>query len=368
MTILILNWRDIKNPAGGGAEILTHELAKRWVKHGHSVMQISSSFKMAKTNETIDGVQFIRKGTWWTVQIYAYFYYKKYLKDKTDIIIDEVHWFPFFSYLYAPKKTVALICEVANKLLYQIFPYPVALMWRFIEKIYLIAYRNVPAMAISQSTYDDLVEEGHIKKNLIVLPMGLTLPVKIKHFAKEKTPTLIYVARLNKQKGLFDTIQAFALIKSEIKEAKLWLVGSGDPTIINQVKKQITLHKLDGAVKLFGFVSEEKKFELLSRAHILMSASAQEGWGLTVPEAGLTRTPAVVYNIQGFRDIIQDGKEGMLVDKNPGALANGVVALLNKKELYKKMQDAVEKKAKSFSWDTSAEKSLQFINYFLDKK
>src|SRR5579864_435561 len=127
MTILILNWRDIKNPSGGGAEILTQEMAKRWVEQGHTVIQFSSLFKNAKSKEVIDGVQFIRKGTWWSVHIIAFFYYLFVFKKNTDVVIDEVHWFPFFAVLYAPTKTVALVCEVANKLFYRIFPYPVAL-------------------------------------------------------------------------------------------------------------------------------------------------------------------------------------------------------------------------------------------------
>ncbi len=71
MKILILNWRDIKNPNGGGAEILTHELAKGWVKSGHNVTQFSSSFKGSKPQEIIDKVKFARKGSWWNVHIFA---------------------------------------------------------------------------------------------------------------------------------------------------------------------------------------------------------------------------------------------------------------------------------------------------------
>ncbi len=197
MKILILNWRDVKNPASGGAEILTQELAKRWVLLGHEVIQISASFKHAKPVEVIDGVRFIRKGAWWNVHVFACYYYFRYLRKTTDVIIDEVHWFPFFSYLYAPKKTVALVCEVANKLFYSIFPAPIAFAWRILEKSYLALYKNVPAIAISKSTFQDLISEGHASSKSMILSMGLTAPSKIKHFPKEKVPTLICVARLN---------------------------------------------------------------------------------------------------------------------------------------------------------------------------
>lgn len=364
MHILILNWRDIKNPTGGGAEQLTQELAKRWVLAGHQVTQISSLFQDAKKEETIDGVRFIRMGNWWNVHFFAFFYYRHYLKNNVDIIIDEVHWFPFFSNLYAPKKTVSIVCEVANKLFYQLFPYPVALIWRLIEKVYLALYKRVPAMAISKSTYDDLIKEGHIRENLIVLPMGLTIKVKIRHLVKENNPTFIYVARLNRQKGIFEVIKSFATILEKLPHAKLWIVGSASEQVLTQVFTLIDKYGMKKAIVLFGFTTEEKKFELLSKAHVLLSASVQEGWGLTIPEAGLARTPSVVYNTHGFRDIISNGIDGILVKKDPNVLAREAISLYNDKKRYKQMQINAEKKAKSFSWEESAEVSLQFLKKY----
>jgi glycosyltransferase involved in cell wall biosynthesis len=361
MNILILNWRDPKNPTSGGAELLTQELAKRWVEKGHTVNQISSSFRNAKKKEIIDGVHFIRWGQWWNVHLYAFYYYLRYVKNSTDIIIDEVHWFPFFSALYARKKTVLLVCEVANNLFYQIFPYPIAAAWRIIEKLYLIFYKNVPAMAISKSTYNDLIKEGHSPVNLIILPMGLSAPIDIKHYPKEKHPTLITISRLNKQKGIFDLVESFILIKKKIPDAVMWFVGSGTEEIIKKITDRFEKANIANSVTFWGFIQDEKKFELLSRAHILVSASAQEGWGLTVPEAGLTRTPSVVYNTHGFRDIIENKKDGILVNTNPSALATEVIDLLQNSKLYSELQSSAEKKARQYSWDKSAGTAIDFF-------
>lgn len=365
MTILILNWRDIKNPAGGGAEILTHEMAKRWVKQGNNVVQISASFPSSKNVEKIDGVQFIRIGMWWNVHFYACYYYLRYLRNRTDVIIDEVHWFPFFSVIYAPGKTVALVCEVADKLFYNLFPYPIALFWRLLEKVYLFLYKQVPTMVISQSTRDALIKEGNSSSNIIVLPMGLTIPSAIKHFPKEKKPTLIYVARLNKQKGIFDVIKAFSLLHKKMPTAILWIVGSGSREIKRQLKELTVQENIAKSVIFFGFIGTEKKFELLSRAHLLISASVQEGWGLTVPEAGVTKTPAVVYNTNGFCDIIENNKNGLLVDHTPEALRDGIISLLRNKRKYQQMQLAINTKSKQYSWNNTASVSLTFLKQYI---
>ena len=263
MRILILNWRDIRNPSSGGAEILTHEMAKRWVKKGHYVIQFSSSFKNAKTEETIDGVRFIRKGQWWNVHFFAFIYYFLRFRSNTDIVIDEVHWFPFFSILYARRKTVALTCELANKLFFTLFPYPIALFFRGIEKMYLFFYKNVPTMVISESTKSDLIDEG-VRSNLItILPMGLSTPKNLRKYPKEKNPTFIYLARLNKQKGILDAIYTFANINKQLAKSHkptLWIVGSGENQVVKALINKINMHKLTSSVKLFGYVNQIKKF------------------------------------------------------------------------------------------------------------
>lgn len=168
MNILILNWRDIRNPNSGGAEILTHELAKGWVKAGNKVTLLTANFKNGKKSEAVDGINIIRLGRWWNIHFVAFFYYIFKLRKRTDIIVDEVHWFPFFAAVYAKKKTIALTCEVANKLFFTLFPFPVAYAFRLLEKVYLFLYKNVPALTISESTKKDLIKEG-IRRDLITV-------------------------------------------------------------------------------------------------------------------------------------------------------------------------------------------------------
>jgi glycosyltransferase involved in cell wall biosynthesis len=385
MYILILNWRDIRNPAAGGAELLTHELSKGWVKAGHRITVLSSRFLGARKTESIDDVEFIRMGRWWSVHIHAFFYYLKN-RDKFDLIIDEVHWFPFFARVYARNKTIALTCEVADKLFFKLFPYPAALFFRLIEKIYLYLYRNIPTMTISESTKKDLVKEGIRKDKITVLPMGLNIPKGLKKYPKEKNPTFIYLARLNKQKGIFDAIEAFEIISNQrsinkdqkslkshtsyvISHPILWVVGSGEDSVVNEAKRLVKEYGIQNSVKLFGFVTDTKKFELLARAHILLVPSAHEGWGLTVPEAASAGTPAIVYNVAGLSDIVKSGETGIIVKKNtPEELAKEAVKLYNNKSLYKKLQENGIRKVKDMKWSKTGKQALKFINEYLQAK
>ncbi len=361
MNILILNWRDFKNPASGGAEILTHEIAKRWVKNGHTVTLFSANYKGGKENEIIEGVQIIRKGRWWTVHVFAIFYYFVKFRKTTDVIIDEVHWFPFFSGVYAREKTVLLACEVAHRLFFALFPYPFAMIARGIEKIYLLTYRELPVLAISPSTKEDLIQEGINSLNITILPIGIKQSLYIKAYRKEKRPTVIFLGRVNKQKGIEDAIDAFVIVKKQFSEAVLWVVGLGKEDYLTQLKEKISNLGLRSSVKFFGFVSESEKYKLLSKAHVLVVPSIHEGWGLVVSEAGLVRTPAVVYNVSGLRDTVIDGKTGYVVDLGYIALAEGLTKIFQSNMQHKKMQHAAQKRSKVFNWDTTARIALEVL-------
>ena len=88
MKILIFNWKDIKHPYYGGAEVNIHEQAKRWIKLGHEVTQFSPKFENSKSREVIDGVEIIRGGGRFNVYIVAFFEYLFKLRKKSDVIID----------------------------------------------------------------------------------------------------------------------------------------------------------------------------------------------------------------------------------------------------------------------------------------
>ncbi|MEX2007744.1 MAG: glycosyltransferase family 4 protein [Candidatus Levyibacteriota bacterium] len=361
--ILILNWRDIKNPSSGGAEVLTHEIAKRWSTWGYEVSHFSSYFKGAKKEEIIDGVKIIRRGNpdarhfHRSVHFMAFLYYKKN-KNKFDVVIDEIHGLPFFTPLYVKKKKVALICEVANEIWDVNFPFPFNKIGKLIEKNYFRFYKKEPFLTISNSTKNDLIKFGVSKKNITVLPMGITLPKKLPNFKKEKKPTMVFVGRLLKAKGIEDAIEVGKILKQDLPDIRLWVIGRGEEEYEKKLKSKAKESGLQKSVLFQGFVKQDKKFELISRSHVLVVPSTKEGFGLTVPEAGIVGTPAVAYNVGGLRDIIQNGRNGFVVDINPSSMALGIKRILANDSLYKRLQEGATISAKKLDWDNTAKVAL----------
>jgi hypothetical protein len=96
MNILIYNWRDIKNPAAGGAEVVTHEIAQRLVLRGHMITLFTAAFSGCKEKETIDGVEIIRSGGRYTVYLKAPQFYRKHAGEY-DVVVDEINTRPFMT-------------------------------------------------------------------------------------------------------------------------------------------------------------------------------------------------------------------------------------------------------------------------------
>lgn len=372
MNILIFNWRDLKNPSSGGAEILTHEMAKRMAGQNHQVTLFTSRFKNSKQTEVVDGVKIVRGGNpdlrslFNSVHFRAYQYYKKYAQGRIDIVIDEMHGMPFFTPLYVKEKKIVLICEVAHNVWDSVFPFPWNRIGKLAERLSLSLYKNTQFLTISKSTKQDLQLHGIAQRQITVLPMGI-LRVNIKHQEKEKNPTVIYVARLNKMKGIEDAFEAMKIVVAKFKDAKLWIVGRGEEHYVSYLNTMINKLRIYKNVVFWNFISQEKKFELMARSHIIISPSIREGFGLTIPEAGSVGTPAVAYNVPGLRDVIKDGVNGVMVKKTPADLARGIEEVYANKSKYKKLCKGAKQESEQYNWDKTAEAALKVINSNVQK-
>lgn len=351
MNILILNIRDIKNPAAGGAEVFTHAIARNWVRAGNKVTIVAAKFRGAQEKETIDGINIIRIGNNFTVYLRIRRFIKKN-QDQFDIIIDEYTCRPFLTPKYVQKPIVFLVYELARDKYFYVLPPLVSHCFYFcIEPGWLKEYLNVPTITISNSTKSDLSEFGFNKIDIV--PIGINLHTVSQVKQKEEHPTFLFVGLLKKLNLVDHVIEAFRLISKELPTAKLWIVGRGEER--GRLEKMAE----NMNITFFGYVSEEMKTELMSRAHAILVPAVREGWGLIVTEANACGTPAIGYNVHGLRDSIRDKETGMLTKCNPKSLSDAAIELYNNKELRFLMTENSLNWSKEFSWENTS-------NLFMD--
>lgn len=348
MKILFLNWRDIKNPTGGGAEIYVHEIARRLVLRGHKINLITAAFPSCRENEIIDGIEIIRMGNRYTVYLLAKKYYMKNYNN-FDIVVDSINTRPFMTPKFVRKNTpiIAIIYQLAREFWFYEMPFPINWLGRYwLEPRWLRNYVDIPTIAISKSTAQDLTEIGF--KHVEIINVGLNIqPLSIIP-EKENSPTLIFVGRMGYAKCPDHVLEAFMYIKKAIPHAKLWMVGDG------AMRKELEARKMID-VSFFGYVEDRIKYDLMSRAHIILVPGLREGWGLVVTEANAMGTAAVGYNIHGLRDSIQDGKNGILCEPSPRAMAEKAICLLKNEKLRNQLYSNALQYAGKFTWDRSEE-------------
>jgi glycosyltransferase involved in cell wall biosynthesis len=355
MRILWFNWRDIRNPEAGGAEVFTHEVMRRLAKRGHEMTLFTSRFKSCKLNENIDGVDIIREGNRYTVYTKAINYVKAY-KHHYDLIVDEINTRPFFIPKFVREnQVIALIHQLAREFWFYETRFPLNYIgYYYLEKKWLSNYKNVITVTPSDSTKVDLEELGF--KRVFVVPPGLNVTPLSNVKEKEANPTVVFIGRLKKAKLPHHALQAFSIMKREIRDAKMWIIGDGYFR-----KKLESIERKD--VTFYGYISNEKKYELLSRAHIILVPAVREGWGLVVTEANAMGTPAIGYGVQGIRDSIRHGETGItIMEKNPAAMAKQAVSLLRDSERLSNYSKNALEFSRQFSWDNTANLCESILN------
>lgn len=367
MNILILSWRDPKHPLSGGAEQVTHEHAKGWIKAGHKVWLFSSRFRHSKKEEVLDNVNIIRGGNQYLgVQLAACIYYLKN-RFKFSMVFDQFHGLPFFTPLYVKTNKIANVYETANKVWFlNHLPWPINIivgtLGYILEPIIFLFYKNVQFVVVSESTKNEVEKMGILSENIKIVPAGLISMERGYPFKKEATHTISYLGALSKDKGIEEALRCFSILNM-IGGYRFWIIGKPQSKNYTQfIRRSVKKLGLFRNVKFWGYVSQKQKFSLLSKSHLLVNPSVREGWGLVNIEANSVGTPVIAYNSPGLVDSVKDGVNGIICKNNtPLELANNVLRVLHNLQQYRKLQKGALVWSKKFTWKKSRKMSLKLI-------
>lgn len=221
-------------------------------------------------------------------------------------------------------------------------------------------------ICVSNDTKQVLVEKYHIRPEKVVLiPDGVdTGRLHPDETIKRIRNSILFVGRLEKRKGIDFLVKAIPLVKKEIPDIKLFVIGRGK--LREEIQKFSQSNNLEANIQFLGFVPDEDLVKWYNQVQLVVVPSIFEGFGMIAIEAMACATPVIGTMVPGLRDIIEDGKNGLLVEYgNYEALSKAIVELLRNEGLREKISlegnITVEKK---FSWEAIV-KAIENVYFHL---
>jgi len=210
------------------------------------------------------------------------------------------------------------------------------------------------AIAVSETAKESF--SRYFPGDYRIIPNGVDINRFTPSLQKEKD-TLLFVGRLEERKGLKYLIKALKIIHERGRDLKLIVVGGG----YRKYRMEIP-NGIKNSIQFTGFVSPESLPEYYKRAEIFVSpATGAESFGIVLIEAMASATPVLASDIPGYRTVIKDMENGLLVPpKDPAAIAEGIIRLLNDKKMRQKIVKNGLKTARFYSWDRIAKQIIDF--------
>lgn len=227
----------------------------------------------------------------------------------------------------------------------------------------IIAVLNTHCYADSRSQMVFLIGEGLIKPSKISVPAsGSISGVDLNRFNPDKWKSsdalavrqelgidedaimILFVGRVNRDKGIIELIHAFKSLDVAGKKTELVLVGSFEPKLDPLPGAIIDALMTNPNIHIVGQTREPERY--MGAADILCLPSYREGFGSVVIEAAAMGVPAVATSIVGLVDAVDDGKTGLLVSpKDVGSLRRALSTMILKSDLRERMGQAARERA-----------------------
>jgi glycosyltransferase involved in cell wall biosynthesis len=153
---------------------------------------------------------------------------------------------------------------------------------------------------------------------------------------------ILFLGRLNRDKGMLDLAAAFAEIASRRTGVMLVLVGAEEDVSFAQVQEICGTHR--GRLRRVSFTPYPERY--MAAADVFCLPSYREGFGQVVIEAAACVVPTVASRIYGITDALEDGKTGRLFPAGDvEALVSNLLALIDDAALRQHMGEAARVRA-----------------------
>jgi phosphatidylinositol alpha-mannosyltransferase len=183
---------------------------------------------------------------------------------------------------------------------------------------------------------------------------------------RDGTLNILFVGRFEERKGLIHLLKAYHRLRKRHVDARLLVIGTGPKA--REYRRFVGLRGVRD-VEWLGRVSDDDKARYFASADIFCSpATGQESFGIVLLEAMAAGIPIVASDIHGYKNVLQRGVQGLLVEpRNAMALAAALYKLAGDPDLRHRMGEAGRARAPEYSWDRVTERIVDYYHEVRDR-
>jgi glycosyltransferase involved in cell wall biosynthesis len=352
--VVFLNWRDCRNPEGGGSEIYVETVARALAAAGNEVTIHAAAFPSAPAEELVEGVRIVRGGSKLGVYADALRQLRRGSLGRPDVVVDVQNGIPFASPLVGIAPTVVLVHHVHREQWPVVYdPVRARIGWWIESRLAPRVYRPCRYVAVSSATRAELTALGVAAERISVVHNGVQARPVVDAL-RSPSPRVLVLGRLVPHKQVEHVLRAAAALRDALPGLRVSVVGDG--WWRDEIDAEIDRLGVREIVELHGFVDDVTKQRELERAWVLALPSLKEGWGLAITEAAAHHVPAIAYRAAGgVTESIRDGESGLLVGEGQEAFTAALHQLLADDDLRTRLSVGAAARAADLSWQATAD-------------
>jgi len=254
-----------------------------------------------------------------------------------------------------------------------LFLFPLYILRYYERRISLLNLKNIDLLiGVSYSAIQSLFKLGlrDLPPYYVLRPSNAFDEELLNYSTLDKENYAVFFARLVPEKGIFDLPKIWKLVREELPNSKLIILGRFFNETIK--RKFLSMVQNDPSIEYKGFVTREELYKIVSKARVTIYPSYEDFFSLVALESLALKTPIVAYDIPALREFYSQLKAVRLIEpKNYKAMASEIIKLLRMKtEDYQELFDEEYKEFIKLhsSWERVAEEEYKAIKEFLERK
>jgi glycosyltransferase involved in cell wall biosynthesis len=217
-----------------------------------------------------------------------------------------------------------------------------------------------------------IISKYYPQKRIEFTPSGVAIPKNLKF--NKKRDINVFIGRHTKDKGVFDLLKVWQKVVSKNSGMKIVTAGPVEESVRKILEENIKEDGLGNNFKLEGFVSEERKWELLCKSKCFLHLAYFEPLVpvISILEALACGVPVVLYETPAIDDypFLRTNEAVHIVGNKDIAAAAEKVAYLNSvsQDKFDKIAHEARFLAKKFSWEEISKKEIRVFNKLVNEK